>query len=88
MAKQHKATIRSVSVRVGSAEARANDPAMTAARATDPLTESTVTAPKHEQIARLAYFSWQGRGCPEGSPEEDWLRAETELEKHVAETVA
>jgi hypothetical protein len=88
MAKQHKATIRSVSVGVGSAAARAIDPVMKAARAIDPLAESTATAPKHEQIARLAYFSWQGRGCPEGSPDEDWLRAETELEKQVAGTVA
>ncbi|MGD1097981.1 MAG: DUF2934 domain-containing protein [Bryobacteraceae bacterium] len=22
---------------------------------------------------------WQARGCPDGSPEEDWLRAEQEL---------
>lgn len=26
-----------------------------------------------------AYFRWQARGCPEGSPEEDWFRAEQEL---------
>ncbi len=35
--------------------------------------------PAHEQIASLAYALWQHRGCPEGSPEEDWLRAEQEL---------
>ena len=29
-----------------------------------------------EDIARLAYVLWEQRGCPEGSPEEDWLRAE------------
>ena len=29
-----------------------------------------------EEIRLLAYFNWQSRGCPEGSPEEDWLRAE------------
>jgi hypothetical protein len=33
----------------------------------------------HEQIAALAYALWQERGCPEGSPEEDWFRAEAEL---------
>jgi hypothetical protein len=32
-----------------------------------------------EQIASLAYQLWQQRGCPEGSPEEDWFRAEQEL---------
>jgi hypothetical protein len=33
----------------------------------------------HEQTAALAYALWQERGCPEGSPEEDWFRAEAEL---------
>ena len=32
-----------------------------------------------EQIANLAYQLWQARGCPEGSPEEDWYRAEEQL---------
>jgi hypothetical protein len=32
------------------------------------------------EIAALAYHYWQARGCPEGSPEEDWLRAVRELE--------
>jgi hypothetical protein len=43
-------------------------------------TEVTVTplAP-HEAIARLAYAHWQERGCPCGSPEEDWLHAEQQL---------
>jgi hypothetical protein len=29
----------------------------------------------HSDIAALAYELWQARGCPEGSPEEDWFRA-------------
>jgi hypothetical protein len=33
----------------------------------------------HEQITALAYALWRERGCPEGSPEEDWFRAEKEL---------
>jgi Protein of unknown function (DUF2934) len=36
-------------------------------------------APEPDQIALLAYTIWQQRGCPEGSPEADWLRAEEEL---------
>ena len=32
-----------------------------------------------EAIARLAYFYWEERGCPNDSPDEDWLRAEGEL---------
>jgi hypothetical protein len=32
-----------------------------------------------------AYARWQARGCPEGSPEQDWLDAERELTgEHVA----
>jgi Protein of unknown function (DUF2934) len=33
----------------------------------------------HEQISALAYSYWEARGRQGGSPEEDWLRAETEL---------
>jgi len=35
--------------------------------------------PRHEQVASLAYALWQARDCAEGSPEEDWLKAEHEL---------
>jgi hypothetical protein len=35
--------------------------------------------PMHEDIAALAYSLWQARGCPEGTPEEDWLSAEEAL---------
>jgi len=34
---------------------------------------------KHQDIAALAYALWEGRGRPEGSPEEDWFRAVEEL---------
>jgi hypothetical protein len=43
-----------------------------------PETESP-QIPDSQQIASLAYALWQARGCPEGSPEEDWLKAEQEL---------
>lgn len=32
-----------------------------------------------EQIVRLAEKYWAERGRPDGSPEQDWLRAEREL---------
>jgi hypothetical protein len=38
-------------------------------------------APSQEAIARLAYQYWEARGCPGGSPEEDWLRAENDLKQ-------
>lgn len=31
------------------------------------------------QIAALAYQFWLDRGCPDGSPDEDWFKAELEL---------
>ncbi|MDE3167726.1 MAG: DUF2934 domain-containing protein [Acidobacteriota bacterium] len=35
--------------------------------------------PAAPDIAALAYRFWQERGCPVGSPEVDWLRAERQL---------
>ena len=32
-----------------------------------------------KDIEVRAYLSWLERGCPEGSPQEDWYRAEREL---------
>ena len=32
------------------------------------------------EIARLAYALWEARGGVGGSPEEDWLQAEQELQ--------
>lgn len=29
-----------------------------------------------ERIERLAHRFWEQRGCPSGSPEKDWLKAE------------
>lgn len=40
--------------------------------------------PSHEQIAERAFQLWNARGCPDGSPLEDWLRAEEELAAEVA----
>jgi hypothetical protein len=33
----------------------------------------------HNDIAALAHELWQARGCPEGSPEEDWFEAVKKL---------
>ncbi len=37
--------------------------------------------PTQEEIARMAYFLWESRGRVNGSPVEDWLRAEQEVLK-------
>ena len=33
----------------------------------------------HQDTAALAYALWQARGCPQGSPDEDWFRAAHDL---------
>jgi hypothetical protein len=33
----------------------------------------------HKEIAALAHELWQGRGCPEGSADEDWNEAVKQL---------
>jgi hypothetical protein len=33
----------------------------------------------HDDIAALAHELWRARGCPDGSPQEDWFRAAEEL---------
>jgi Protein of unknown function (DUF2934) len=42
-------------------------------------TKLELVPPSREEIARLAEKFWIERGRPEGSPEQDWLRAEREL---------
>ena len=36
-----------------------------------------------KEIARLAYSYWESRGYQGGTPEEDWLRAEQELNSRL-----
>ena len=46
----------------------------------DEFARIVVPEPENQQeVAALAYEFWQARGCPDGSPEEDWFRAEREL---------
>src|SRR5437667_11772243 len=48
-------------------------------RATASALEEISEAQNPEQIVALAYECWQGRGCPDGTPDEDWFRAEREI---------
>jgi hypothetical protein len=34
----------------------------------------------HKNVERVAYRLWEERGRPDGSPEEDWFRAELEVQ--------
>jgi len=38
-----------------------------------------VAAFGHDDISALAYELWQARGCPDGSPQEDWFNASEQL---------
>jgi len=40
------------------------------------------------EIAALAYHLWKARGCPEGSPEVDWLDAEQQIRARLDEAAA
>jgi len=50
---------------------------------TSTVSESMKTAatvsPTESEIATLAYQLWQDNGCPVGSDQEDWFRAERML---------
>jgi len=43
---------------------------------------------KQQQTALLAYQFWMERGCPVGSPADDWFRAERALHRRQLEGVA
>ena len=45
------------------------------------LAEDEVSAPTEEQVAELAYAYWEARSFQDGSPWEDWFRAEQELQR-------
>ena len=50
----------------------------------EPVMETPTAAPisiTREAIAQLAYSYWEARGRQDGSPDQDWLRAEQELLK-------
>jgi hypothetical protein len=45
---------------------------------------SSTPAPTGEHIPTLARALWKARGCPEGSPQDDWFRAERALQSQTA----
>jgi hypothetical protein len=48
------------------------------------ISESYEAPGDASDVAALAYRLWQERGCPEGSPQEDWFLAERELKRPAA----
>ncbi|MBZ5594217.1 MAG: DUF2934 domain-containing protein [Acidobacteriia bacterium] len=53
-----------------------------------PESGSRSSAIEHEETARLAYSYWEARGCPYGSPQEDWFRAEMDLLRQTSGAAA
>jgi hypothetical protein len=51
-------------------------------------TAASSGVPQYDEIANRAYELWERRGCPIGSPEEDWIRAEEELQGRRQEPLA
>jgi hypothetical protein len=47
-------------------------------------TELANNQDEREEIARLAHQFWIERGCPIGTPEEDWFRAEVEVRSQAS----
>ena len=43
------------------------------------MQDRLITAFAHEATARLAHELWIARGCPEGSPQQDWFHAVEQL---------
>jgi len=41
-----------------------------------PQIQASDPAAGGDAIAKLAYELWSSRGCPDGSPEQDWYEAE------------
>ena len=55
-----------------------------------PVSESVKTvatvSPTESEIAAVAYQLWLNNGCPAGSDQEDWFRAEAALKKARRDT--
>ena len=45
--------------------------------------EAAEVAANPDQVQVMAYQLWLDRGCPNGSDQEDWFRAELELRNSV-----
>ena len=71
--------------------AAAAEPSSSIAPAALTATDAEVTPSNSvvtfEEVSKLAYSYWEARGYQGGSPEEDWLRAEQELNAKLVSAV-
>jgi len=54
--------------------------------AVPPATQPAADGSTDEEIGRLAHQYWMERGCPIGTPEEDWFRAVEEIKRRSQQT--
>ena len=73
-----KSAVKPAAAKVAKPRAKATVSTHKARTTTAPVAAAPVEISAH-QIADLAYFLWMDRGCPAGSSEEDWFRAEAQL---------
>jgi hypothetical protein len=52
-------------------------------RVCDRLAPRNIASAKQREIAALAYKLWLARGFQNGSPQEDWLRAQRAVCQHL-----
>ena len=45
-----------------------------------------IESERHDRIQLGAYYLWQQRGCPFGTPEQDWFRAEEQLRRQMGQS--
>jgi hypothetical protein len=45
-----------------------------------------IESERHNKVRLAAYYLWQARGCPLGTPELDWFRAEEQLGPHIGQS--
>jgi hypothetical protein len=51
----------------------------------DAVNEHGIPTFVHQDIKALAHQLWEARGCPKGSPEEDWFQAAHQLRARCEE---
>jgi hypothetical protein len=49
--------------------------------------ENNAIERENDAIEKLAHALWEERGCPIGSPDEDWFRAESDLRERQVKVV-
>ena len=80
-AAEPKATVRKTASRAEGAAAHKHHTKTTVETVVETPVAQPVVAISHDAVARLAYSYWESRGRQDGSSEQDWFRAESELLK-------